>query len=86
MIQLYALMKQPLSDALIERFPNAVVVGPYRLGVFVDGELDSVAALSSSFCNFIDELNFTDELAILTYEQAKEISLKYSEVENEPNI
>lgn len=79
MIQLYALMKQPLSDALNERFPNAVVVGPYRLGVFVDSELEQVTALAQSWQHFSSEAEFSAELAILTYEQAKALAASYQE-------
>ncbi|HDV5544649.1 TPA: hypothetical protein RI791_002064 [Vibrio cholerae] len=79
MIQLYALMKQPLSDALAERFPNAVTLGPYHLGVFVDSELEQVTALAQSWEHFSDEAEFHGELAILTYDQAKALAASYQE-------
>lgn len=79
MIQLYALMRQQPSDALNERFPDAVAIGPYRLGVFIDSELDVVTALTDCWQHFTSEAEFNSNVAILNYEQAKDVSSRYVE-------
>lgn len=59
MQQLYALMTQPMSDKLADRFPNAIDCDNKKLGVFVDSERDMIESLGN--------------VDILTYEQAKEL-------------
>lgn len=65
MKQLYALIEEGKFDLHQNEFPNAVKIGGYRLGVFVDTERDRFEGV--------------DGLTILTYEQALEFSNKHKE-------
>jgi hypothetical protein len=70
MRQLYALIKEASYSAFSGRFPDAVKLEGYRLGVFVDNELDSVTALAESWAHF-DGGDIVADLTVCTYEQAK---------------
>lgn len=65
MKQLYALINEDKFDLHQDKFPNAVTVGEYRLGVFLDTERKSFEGL--------------DGLTILTYEEALEFSNSHKE-------
>lgn len=58
MKQLYAVITKENYPLFQSRFPEAVDVGEFKVGVFVDIELESIIAIG--------------DVEIMTYEQAKE--------------
>ena len=58
MKQLYAVITKENYPLFQSRFPETVDVGEFKMGVFVDIELESIIAIG--------------DVEIMTYEQAKE--------------
>ncbi|MBF4426176.1 hypothetical protein, partial [Vibrio anguillarum] len=77
MKQLYALIKESSYSAFYGRFPDAVQFDGYRLGVFVDNELDGVTGLADDWAHF-DGSNVVADLTVCTYEQAKLIVSEFN--------
>ena len=57
MKQLYAVITKENYHLFQSRFPDAVDIGDFKMGVFVDVELESIKAIG--------------EVQIITYEEAK---------------
>ncbi|MDV2400238.1 hypothetical protein [Vibrio cholerae] len=73
MKQIYALIQSSAFGEFEKVFPNAVILGDFRLGVFVDYELDAVTALTDSWEKFTSLNEVSAKLSICTYEQAKSV-------------